>query len=258
MGLLERDGGLSASEKGWPGSLQQDYEINAMSECEEVRQRYDRRISQNLGNLYSPLLPDNYLSRQEKERAVIRWINTYGIAPVENKLVLEIGCGTGGNLLDLLRLGFMPENLVGNELLEERVYEARKRLPADIRIIPGDARNIDFSEGPFDIVSQSTVFTSLLDKNFQYELAGRMWELTKAGGGVLWYDFVYDNPNNPDVRGINVRTIRKLFPEGQLHYWRLTLAPPLSRLFTGIHPLFYPILNTFPFLRTHALCWIKK
>jgi hypothetical protein len=24
-----------------------------------------------------------------------------------------------------------------------------------------------------------------------------MWALTKPGGGILWYDFVYDNPRNP-------------------------------------------------------------
>jgi len=85
-----------------------------------------------------------------------------------------------------------------------------------------------------------------------------MWELTKRGGGVLWYDFIYDNPENPDVRGVPIRRIRELFPEGRMRYWRLTLAPPIARRVCRIHPCLYYVFNVFPFLRTHVLCWIAK
>lgn len=230
-----------------------------MTECDEVRQRYNRRAMQNWAGIYSPLLPHSYLSMQEKERAIIRWINTCGIVPVENKRVLEIGCGSGANLLDLLRLGFQPENLVGNELLEERVNIARNRLHAGTKIILGDAACIDIPPGgPFDIVLQSTVFTSILDAHFQSRLADKMWELTRVGGGVLWYDFVYDNPRNPDVKGVPLRQVKALFPKAGIHHWRLTLAPPISRLVTRLHPSLYTLFNVFPFLRTHILCWIPK
>jgi SAM-dependent methyltransferase len=122
---------------------------------------------------------------QEKERAIIRWLNRFGIEPLENKRVFEIGCGSGSNLLDLIRLGFRPENIVGNELLEERANIARNRLPAATKIILGDAADIDIPDGPFDIVLQSTVFPSILDAHFQRRLADKMWELTKVGGGML-------------------------------------------------------------------------
>ena len=46
------------------------------------------------------------------------------------------------------------------------------------------------------------VFPSILDDSFQQKLADRMWALTKPGGGILWYDFIYNNPRNPDVRGV--------------------------------------------------------
>jgi hypothetical protein len=76
---------------------------------------------------------------------------------------------------------------------------ARRRLPGAIRILVGDAAEINLDQGPFDVVYQSTVFTSILDDDFQQKLADRMWALVKPGGGVLWYDFIYSNPRNPDV-----------------------------------------------------------
>lgn len=187
-----------------------------------------------------------------------RWIRECHIAPVQEKRALVIGCGEGSNLYELLRLGFLPENLVGNELLEHRARIARSGLPAATEVICGDATQLPSEIGVFDIVYQSTVFTSLLDDAFQEALAARMWSLVKPGGGVLWYDFTFDNPRNPDVRGVPLQRVRQLFPGAQIVDWRLTLAPPISRRVTKISPSLYGVFNLFPFLRTHILCWIKK
>ena len=75
---------------------------------------------------------------------------------------------------------------------------------------------------------------------------------------MLWYDFIYDNPRNPDVRGIGYGRIRALFPEGRFCKKRITLAPPLSRRVTRLHPGLYGVFNLLPVLRTHLLCWIEK
>lgn len=229
-----------------------------MMETDNVRERYARREEQNADSRYDPLEMAQCLTLQEKERALIRWARACQITPLQNKSVLEIGCGKGDNLLQLLRLGFQPENLVGNELLEERARLARHRLPEATRILTGDASALDLPDASFDIVLQSTVFTSLLDDTFQQKLADRMWTLTKPGGGILWYDFIYDNPRNPDVRGVPLPRIRALFPQATLRSWRLTLAPPISRRVTRLHPSLYNICNTLPFLRTHLLCWITR
>ncbi len=229
-----------------------------MDETELVRQRYARRKQIDEASLYNPLLPSVYPLLQERERALIRWIRTCGIAPVQNRRVLEIGCGDGSNLLELIALGFRPEHLVGNELLEERAALARHRLPAATQVLVGDASQLVCQDATFDIVYQSTVFTSLLDGAFQHKLARRMWALAKPGGGILWYDFLYNNPRNPDVRGVPIRRIQELFPEGKLRTWRLTLAPPISRYVTSLHPSLYALCNALPFLRTHVLCWIHK
>lgn len=189
---------------------------------------------------------------------MIQWIHSSGLAPLRDKTLLEIGCGSGSNLLQMIQLGLQPANLVGNELLEERGAVARERLPAATRIAVGDAASLDLGTERFDVVFQSSVFTSILDGEFQSRLARRIWTLVKPGSQVLWYDFTCDNPRNPDVRGVPVARIRQLFPEGEHSVCRLTLAPPISRLLTGIHPSLYTLANLLPLLRTHVLCWIRK
>ena len=109
-----------------------------------------------------------------------------------------------------------------------------------------------------DLVLQATVFSSLLDDAFQQQLAGAMWRWVRPGGGVLWYDFVYDNPRNPDVRGVPLARIQALFPQGRVQAERVTLAPPLARALCRIHPGLYPVFNTVPWLRTHVLAWVRK
>ena len=227
-------------------------------EIKEMAERYSRRKNIIEFDLYNRLNPDVYMSQQEKERAIIYWIKKICLLPLKDKRLLEVGCGSGGNLVDFIRLGFRPENLIGNELLEARVTEATKMLPSKTPVIIGDAATLDFGNEKFDVVFQSTVFTSILDDNFQTKLAKKMWDLVKPGGYVLWYDFVYNNPRNSDVKGVTLHRVRQLFPNGEFGYKRLTLAPPLSRFAFRIHPNLYYLFNLLPFLRTHVLCWIKK
>lgn len=220
--------------------------------------RYARRAGAVGPWRYDPLNPAVYMGVQERERALIRLFTRARLAPLADRTALEIGCGAGGNLLQLLQLGFRPENLCANELLPERFEVARSRLPASVRLFPGDATLLDLPAGSFDVVLQSTVFTSILDPAFQEKLARRMWTWVRPGGGVLWYDFVYDNPRNPDVKGVPLARVRALFPEGDLARQRVTLAPPISRLVTRVHPALYSVLSAIPALRTHLLCWIGK
>ncbi|MBN2569748.1 MAG: class I SAM-dependent methyltransferase [Deltaproteobacteria bacterium] len=229
-----------------------------LDEVDAIRDRYSRRKGALLDSIYSLLSPWNYMWAQEKERALIKWIKYSRLEPLGDKKLLEIGCGKGNNLLQMVRLGFMPENLVGNDLLDERVQEARRLLPSGVNLVAGDAMQMRNEHVVYNVVMQSTVFSSILDSSFQIKLAKKMWHWVKPGGGILWYDFVYNNPRNKDVGGIPLSRVRDLFPESRMKHWRVTLAPPIARLVTRLHPSFYTIFNMLPFLRTHVLCWIQK
>ena len=226
------------------------------AEPARVRERYARRRTDGR---YGLLNPDVWQGVQERQRAMLRLFRSrLGLESLAAIRILEVGCGSGANLLELLRLGAEPEHLTGVELLPERFAAARHRLPAAVSLHPGDALALDVAPGSQDVVLQSTVFSSLLDAAFQRALAQRMWDWARPGGGILWYDFVYDNPRNPDVRGQPLAHVRSLFPGARVHAQRITLAPPISRLVCRLHPRLYVPVNQLPWLRTHLLCWIAK
>ena len=224
-------------------------------ETRALAERYARRIDPDR---YSWLQPDVWMTLQERQRALLQLLRRHGLTDLARLRVLEVGCGAGGNLLDLLRLGFAPEHLAGVELLPERLAQARAVLPAAVTLHAGDASVLTVAPGSQHIVLQSTVFSSLLDDAFQQQLAAAMWRWVAPGGGVLWYDFTVNNPRNRDVRGVPLARVRALFPQARISHRRLTLAPPLARPLCRLHPALYTLANALPLLRTHVLAWAGK
>ena len=224
-------------------------------ESEAIAARYARRTD---AQRYSMLRPDVWQAVLERQRALLRLLVRHLPGDVSTLRLLEVGCGAGGNLLELLRFGFAPGNLTGIELLSERCAQARGVLPQATQLIEGDALKADVADASQDLVFASTVFSSLLDDAFQQRLAAAMWRWTRPGGAVLWYDFTFDNPRNPDVRGVPLARVRALFPEGRIDAHRVTLAPPIARRLCRVHPSLYTLFNALPLLRTHLLCWIAK
>jgi SAM-dependent methyltransferase len=227
----------------------------SVDEPRAVAQRYARR---GAADRYSPLQPDVMLLLQERQRALRRRLAAQGITDLAPLRVVEVGCGSGGNLLELLRLGCRPEHLQGIELLPDRHAQARQVLPAALRLWRGDAVTAPVIEASQDLVMQYTVFSSLLDDAFQQRLADAMWRWLRPGGAVLWYDFTVDNPRNRDVRGMPLARLQALFPQGRILSQRVTLAPPLARRVCRVHPSMYTAFNLLPWLRTHVLAWVEK
>jgi SAM-dependent methyltransferase len=218
--------------------------------------RYARRAA--LAGQYDPLRPEVMQARHERQRVLAALLRRHARAPLSQLRLLEVGCGAGGNLLELIGLGFEPANLLANELLPERAAAARARLPAAVQVLEGDALALPLPVAGLDLVLQSTVFSSLLDPGFRARLAARLWAWLRPGGAVLWYDFAVNNPRNPDVTGLPLAELRRLFPAASIDARRVTLAPPLARRAAALHPALPALLNTVPLLRTHRLAWIAK
>jgi SAM-dependent methyltransferase len=223
-------------------------------EVDHIRQRYQRRAALP-SDRYSFVNPSAFLAAQSLDRAVMSMLLDAELTDFAHLRLLEVGCGTGGNLLRFIRWGFDPANLAGNDLLEERAAVARSRLPASVTIDTIDASTM--GAGDFDIVHQSMVLSSILEDDLQQRVADAMWRMTAPGGVVLSYDFVYGNPSNPDVRAVTNRRLRHLFPHGDVHARSVTLAPPIARTLGDRVATVHALERLRP-LRTHSLAIIRK
>src|SRR5262247_4181297 len=94
-------------------------------EISALKERYARRHDDSSWR-YNPLNPAVLLATQERQRAMAKLFVSLGWANLAEVRLLEVGCGTGCNLLEFLRLGFTPEHLQGIELLPACVERARR------------------------------------------------------------------------------------------------------------------------------------
>lgn len=222
-----------------------------------VEDRYARRDSEADALRYSLYANAAALqAQQERLRAMARLWRAHGWSSLADRPLLEVGCGTGGNLMDLLRMGATPSQLGGIELLPERATAACAVLPDAVRVMQGDACAAPIADASQQAVLAFTVFSSLLDPGYRQQFARTLWRWVAPGGGVLVYDFTVNNPHNHDVRRVPLEELRALFPEARLHSRRLTLAPPVARRLPA--GLIAPASLLLSPLRTHRLTWAAK
>jgi ubiquinone/menaquinone biosynthesis C-methylase UbiE len=226
-------------------------------EVARIRDAYAQR-QRGPQDVYSFLNPSFVLMVHERENELLSMLSRHGVGSLEGKKFLEIGCGMGYWLRAFLQWGALPENVFGIDLLPERIDRARKLCPSGVQLDCGNATALAFPEASFDLVLQSTVFTSILEPEMRQRIASEMLRVLKPGGVALWYDFFVDNPRNPDVRGVRRSEIHKLFPRCQIYLRRITLAPPIGRLVGHYSSFIYMLLSSTKILCTHYLGLIKK
>ena len=227
-------------------------------ETQRIVAAYERRKRTVPPDRYSVFNRGDTLDFQELEREILAVLDREHFDLSGEKLILEVGCGTGVWLREFVKWGALPEHLVGIDLLPERIEKARKLCPCGVTLECGNAARLEFPNNCFDLVLQSTVFTSILDRSLRHAVAAEMLRVLKPNGFIIWYDLYWNNPRNPDVRGIRGREIRELFCGCQVRLRRVTLAPPIGRFIARYSLLLYMLLSRTKILCTHYFGLIRK
>ena len=227
------------------------------AEIARIRNEYARRDREISRDVYGWGRAVNRYYHCQIYRHSVAALAREGLFPLDDLAVADIGCGRGSWLLEFAQWGARARNLAGIDLAPDRVEEARQRLPGvDLRA--GDARNTGWASSSFDIVSQFTVFTSVLDAAVKQALAAEMLRLVRPSGVILWLDFRFSDPANPHTRGIGREEIRRLFPKCTVRLRSLILAPPIARRVVNLSWMLALALEKIPCLRTHYLAIIRK
>ena len=219
----------------------------------------NRRDPEFQRDFYSLFRPGNLFLLQQRERALLQCLRAAGVtrSSIESLTVLEAGCGTGGLLPQLVTYGADPARLSGFDFDATRIAEARRRWPA-MEFFVDDATRVTRPSASYDVVIQSTLFTSILDADARKAAASELTRLLRPGGFVLWLDFRYNSPKNPNVRRVTRHEIeRELFPGAQTYFVRTMLVPPLARRVAPISRLAAEMLSLCPPLLTHYFAVIR-
>lgn len=227
-----------------------------MSERQRLHQVYAARAERLAGRDVDSLgNPAHLFAIQSRQRAIVRRLRREELWPLTGRDVLEVGCGSGGVLLELASYGAEAGRLHGTDLLAERAAIARQRVP-QAAVTCADGGLLPYPTATFDLLLQFTVFSSILDQGICYTVANEIRRVLRPGGAILWYDF-WINPLNKQTRGIRPSEIKAYFPECRYTFDRITLAPPLARRLVPLSwsgALFLEKLRVF---NTHYLVIVR-
>ena len=232
----------------------QDVSQDFRLEEERIRAVYAKREQSR----YSPFNPAHSLIVYEIETQLLELLRRRKCTNLSSQKILEVGCGSGYWLRRMIEWGAVPANVFGIDLLDDRIAAARETSPQKINLFCGSATELDFDQGNFDIVSQFTVFSSILDAPTKKKIAEEMLRVAKPAGLIIWFDYFIGNPRNPDVRGVTKNEIAALFPGCEVSLKRVLLAPPIARAIAPYSQILCSALSRVPLLCTHYLGAIQK
>jgi ubiquinone/menaquinone biosynthesis C-methylase UbiE len=240
------------------------------SEVERIRAAYSERDAVVAGS--SAWLSLAYCLRmQELERTLLESLRDAGVDPLGTR-VLEVGCGTGYFLSRFLDYGAV--HVAGIDLMEQRVALARGRDPR-LELVAGDASKLPWDDGSFDVVTQFTCLSSVLDPDLREAIAGEMWRVLRPGGTIVSYDMSGapiavralrwaaarrrrgQIPAATPTTSIPRVELERLFPAAPVAARRVTLGTDIAALAERSHAL-SRLLGALPFLRTHLLAIARR
>lgn len=223
----------------------------AAGRLREVYDRYAR--SPRKRRAWAADNPGNVAIRRElRERAL-------GLARSElagRGRILDLGCGGGWWLQQLVLAGVEPDRLYGVDLLEQRLERARIAVPA-AEIRRADARDLPFPDRYFALTFAFTTLSSLPDRAAVRAAVAEVDRTLETGGLLLCYEPRLPNPFNRETRSIRPADLRSVLG-GEPESSALTLLPPLARrLGRATEVLYGPLTRVHPLL-THRLFAYRK
>jgi ubiquinone/menaquinone biosynthesis C-methylase UbiE len=180
-----------------------------------------------------------------------------GVFPRRGDLCVEVGVGRRGWIPELLDWGLEAGDLSGIDVDRQPIEMARRCFPgSDLRV--GDGSALPWDDQSFRLVILSTVMSSILCDRVREKVASEAVRVLMPGGAVMYYDFRFNNPSNPNVRGIKKSEIARLFPSLERHLKLITLAPPVGRAVAPLSWTMATCLEAIPLLRSHYLGVLVK
>jgi ubiquinone/menaquinone biosynthesis C-methylase UbiE len=233
--------------------------MNMQASQQAWYQRYYTKSGKNRNSLRTN--PEVLFQLLATEASVVRALASLDHDP-QTACVLDVGCGDGGDVYHFLRLGYVPALITGIEIQSERL-EAAIKLYQHIRWVEGDATQMSFEPGSFDLVFESTMFATLPDDAVRMAIASEMIRVSKPGGYIVLVDWRTPKPLDLNYKALTRMELQKLFAVGAatklLGVYRGALVPPVGRFLSKYASSLYFLAARFlPFLTGQVVYVLKR
>lgn len=224
------------------------------NERERISNAYTRRLGNRTVSFYDPT---NVFFAQEMERDFIKLLREYGLVPLEDKRLLDVGTAGGYFLRSLLKYGVSPANLFGVDIWEGRLIDGHRRLPA-LTLLCADGRALPFPSESFDIVVQTTMLSSVLDRGIRRQIGNEIIRVLKKSGMAFSFDFRFKRPGDCDVCAITLRELEDTFAGCNVAVRTCCAPPKLIGLLAPRSQMWCEIACGLWPLKTHYWATVKK
>jgi ubiquinone/menaquinone biosynthesis C-methylase UbiE len=170
--------------------------------------------------------------------------------------ILDVGCGSGWWLEQLAASPDIDAGLHGVDILPDRIKVAQERLP-EASLSLGDARELPYGPGRFDVVTMFTVLSSLAGAHDARRALREAGRVLSPGGVIIVWEPRIPNPLSPQTILIRERLLRTALPTFAAETRTLTLVPSLARRLGDRTGTLYRLLVRMPALRTHRLAVLR-
>ncbi len=222
-----------------------------------IEAAYDRR-DRIKGDRYGWWQPD-VVNQEAIRTAELRRFLLHGFGTDLTTLtVLDAGCGDGRVSRSLLECGVDAARVIGVDMLQDRVETARSLSPGRLRFETGDAVEVEPGRR-FDLVTVFTLLSSVTDETERSRVLQGLWDRVNTGGWLLVFDFRFDNPMNPDVRGVRPRWISSRIDSSDQWVRTMFTPPPLARRLAALSPtLDRVVARIVAPIRSHYLMGLRR
>jgi ubiquinone/menaquinone biosynthesis C-methylase UbiE len=146
----------------------------------------------------------------------------------EGAAVLDAGCGTGADSLQLARIVGPTGRVVGVDVSEVMITEAQRRAAgADVsaEFEVGDAQSLRFDDDTFDACRTERLLMHVPDAVRAFS---ELVRVARPGGRVVVFDFDWDTAIVDSAQPATTRRIMRTFADGIRNGW---IGRQLPRLF---------------------------
>ena len=224
----------------------------------KIIEHYQRRLQGNPNSSFSWKRPNSHHQMAVFLRNIAHAFNTINIDDLDNHYILDIGCGNGNLLNNLITWGANKRKLYGTEVSPCMRQRASDNLPAEVKVLQPDLAKINQK---FSIIFINTVLSSITDKDDRKKLLNDAERLLAQNGILVIFDMRYENPWNNNTCKVSLKEILRTLAHLEYVYRkRLILLPMISRVLARYKLFFLIELISFlfPILNTNHLIMFKR